>query len=123
MDKEKMKKVADDFGKSCKCQVFDGCIGAIDWWLVKIDKTTTKDNVKNCGGFFSRKGFYAINVQVIVDRFERVLYRSILCRGAEHDSSAFKASDIYPELMKEREKLLKMGYYFIGDSAYSLLSR
>ena len=121
-DVNRMKEVSREFGESCKCGVFKGCIGALDGWLVKIKQPTRKDNVSNPGDFYSRKGFYGINVQVIVDRSKRVIYKSILCRGAEHDSSAFKSSDLYPTLMEERNNLERLGFYFIGDSAYSLRS-
>jgi hypothetical protein len=121
-DLEAMKEVAKGFEQNCRCGVFRGCIGAVDGWLVKISQPCRKDGVTQPGDFFSRKGFFAINVQVIVDRFKRVLYKSILCRGAEHDSSAFKASDIHPVLMEKRELLEREGLYFIGDSAYALRS-
>ena len=121
-DEEKMRNVAKDFEEGCRCGAFQGCIGALDGWLVKIKKPSSKDGVKFPGDFFSRKGFYAINVQVLVDRKKRVLYKSILCRGAEHDSSAFKASDLYSLLMEKKADLQEQGLYMIGDSAYSIRS-
>ena len=121
-DLDKMKEVAKGFKDNCRCGAFRGCIGAVDGWLVKISRPCRKDGVTQPGDFFSRKGFFAINVQVIVDRYKRVIYKSILCRGAEHDSSAFKASDIYRLLMEKRTLLEKEGLYFIGDSAYALRS-
>ena len=117
-----MKNVAKAFEENCRCGAFRGCIGALDGWLVKIKRPGSKDNIENPGDFFSRKGFHAINCQVIVDRYKRVLYKSIICRGAEHDSSAFKASDIYETLNEQREKLELQGLYFIADSAYALRS-
>ena len=46
--------------------VLDGCIGALDGWLVRI-KCPSNWEVKNPRKYFSRKGCYAINVQAIVD--------------------------------------------------------
>jgi hypothetical protein len=89
-DLDKIKEVAKGFGQNCRCGSFKGCIGAVDGWLVKISQPCRRDGVTQPGAFFSRKGFFAINVQVIVDRYKRVLYKSILCRGAEHDSSVSK---------------------------------
>ena len=117
-----MKDVARTFEEHCRCGAFRGCIGALDWLLVKIKRPGSNDHVADPGDFFSRKGLYAINCQVIVDRYKRVLYKSILCRGAEHDSSAFKASDIYEILNEQRETLEKEGLHLIGDSAYALRS-
>ena len=54
--------------------------------------------IQNAGGFFSRKGYSALNVQVIVDRSKRVLWASIVCRGGEHDSTAFKMTALYERL-------------------------
>ena len=121
-DLDHMKDVAKGFEENCRCGSFHGCIGALDGWLVKIKRPGLNDNVTCPGDFFSRKGFFAINCQVIVDRYKRVLYKSILCRGAEHDSSAFKASDIYEILNEQRDLLEREGLYFIGDSAYALRS-
>ena len=72
--------------------------------------------------FYSRKGFFGINVQVIVDKQKRVLFRSIKSRGAEHDSVAFKSSILYKWLIMNWSELATKGLYFIGDSAYSLRS-
>ena len=70
--------------------------------------------------FYSRKGFFGISVQAIADKEKRILFRSIESRGAEHDSSAFKRTDLYNWLMSNWVSLKRKGYYFIGDSAYSL---
>jgi hypothetical protein len=122
-DIERMKDVACDFAGGSTIGIIGGCIGALDGWLVKIKKPSkTRDGVQNVGGYWSRKGYFAINCQVIVDKKKRVLYRSILCRGAEHDSSAFKASSIYKTLLDKTQWLYDKGLYFIGDSAYSIRS-
>jgi len=70
--------------------------------------------------FFSRKGFYAFNLQVICDTKKRVLFRSMKCRGAEHDSTAFKRSSFYRMLDNSWKYLKQKGDYLIGDSAYSI---
>ena len=79
--------------------------------------------VYNPKSFYSRKGYFGINVQAIVDKKKRVLYRSILSRGAEHDSTAsFKNSSLYTWLLQNWKGLMEKGFYFIGDSAYLLQS-
>ena len=50
------------------------------------------------------------------------MYRSITSRGADHDSSAFKNSPLYKWLLTNWKWLAKKGFYFIGDSAYSIKS-
>ncbi|KAL7545061.1 hypothetical protein ACHAWF_014107 [Thalassiosira exigua] len=120
-DVERMKNVATDFSRTSN-GVINGCIGAIDGWIVKIARPTKKDGVYNPGSFYSRKGFYGINVQAIVDKKKRILYRNILSRGAEHDSTAFKNGQFFKWLIENWSALARHGFYFIGDSAYSLQS-
>ena len=48
--------------------VINGCISAIDGWVVKIRKPKKSDGVDNAASFYSRKGYFGINVQVIVDK-------------------------------------------------------
>jgi|EP00979_Chaetoceros_neogracilis_P009196 hypothetical protein len=121
-DEEKMKEAVLEFARHSN-GLFVGAIGALDGWLVKIGKPRRRsDKVQNPGSYFSRKGFFAVNVQVIVDKKKRVWYRAVQCRGAEHDSTAFKHSSIYKLLQEKWKGLLKKGYYIIGDSAYALRS-
>ena len=69
------KDVMDDFA-SRSGGVLQGCIGALDGWLVRIMCPSIFE-VKNPGKYYSRKGFYAINVQAIVDKKKRILWRYI----------------------------------------------
>jgi hypothetical protein len=116
-----MNEVAMSFSHASN-GVINGCIGAIDGWVVKIKKPSKKDNIMNAQSFYSRKGYFAVNVQAIVDKKRRILFRSIMSRGAEHDSTAFKHSSLYTWLLQNWQHLAGKGYYFIGDSAYSLKS-
>ena len=120
-DDERMKEVALQFARGSN-GVIGGCIGALDGWVVKIKKPSARDGVRNAKSFYSRKGFFAVNVQAIVDKKKRVLFRSIVSRGAEHDSTAFKNSGLYQWLIHNWKSLMDKGYYFIGDSAYALKS-
>lgn len=64
-----------------------GVIGAVDGWLVKID---CPKGVPNPGGYYSRKGFYALNVQVVVDKQKRIQSMYVGAKGGQHDPAAFK---------------------------------
>ena len=115
-----MCDVALQFARSSN-GTLNGCIGTIDGQIVKITRPRVKDGIENPGSFFSRKGFYSVNVQCIVDKKKRILWRSIQSRGAEHDSTAFKNSNFYKDcLLPNWRKLAEKGFYFIGDSAYAL---
>jgi hypothetical protein len=120
-DDEKMEEVALQFSRASR-GVINGCIGALDGWVVKIKKPSARDGVENPQSFYSRKGYYGINVQVIVDKRKRVLFRSIMSRGAEHDSTAFKSCGLYKWLTLNWRKLADKSLYFIADSAYSIKS-
>ena len=97
-DEERMNAVTRDFSDGSN-HLFSGCIGAVDGWIVKIRKPPKSDGVLNPKSFYSRKGFYGLSVQAIVDKKKRVLFRSIESRGAEHDSTAFKRTCLYQWLL------------------------
>ena len=120
-DDDEMNAVAMQFSQSSN-GVINGCIGALDGWLVKIKQPSSRDGVPNPQSFYSRNGYYAINVQVIVDKNKRVLFRSIMSRGAEHDSTAFRNCGLYKWLIDNYMSLVRKGYHFIGDSAYGIKS-
>ena len=118
-DEDAMKAIAREFAAGTTKGVIGGCIGAIDGWLVRISKPV---GVPNASNFLSRKGYFAINVQAICDKKKRFLWKSILCRGGEHDASAFAETDLFTYLENNADRLLRSKFYFVGDSAYSLRS-
>jgi hypothetical protein len=101
--------------------IFWGCIGALDGWLVKIHCPSLRE-LRNPGKYFSRKGFHAINVQVIVDKKKRILWRYIGEKGSSHDSKVFNESGLGKYLLEYADSLHARGLYIIGDSAYSIRS-
>ena len=120
-DPEALYKTSTSFSAKGRSNgILGGIIGAIDGWLVKIKSPSYKrDGVRNSGTYFSRKGFFALNIQVIVDRDKRVLWRTINSKGSEHDSSAFKETELYTKLVNcfDKLKLNGLQLYLIGDSA------
>ena len=80
-DDERLQKVALEFARSSD-GLLAGCIGAIDGWIVKIRKPSLRDGVTNPSSFYSRKGYFGLNVVAIVDKRKRILYRVIRSRGA-----------------------------------------
>jgi len=122
-DVVKMRETAEAFRINGRHNgMFSGIIGALDGWLVRIRRPRISHSLPNISGFFSRKGFYALNVQVIVDRYKRVLWRSITSKGGEHDSTAFKNTSLYKQLIEDSMFLAEKGFYILGDSAYQLMS-
>ena len=109
-------KISEEFSEGSR-GILTGCIGAIDGWLCKI-VCPSKNEVKNPGKYMSRKGFFAINVQVICDKKRRILWSCIGAKGSSHDSTVFKNSSLYKYLMRKADFLHERGMYLVGDSAY-----
>ena len=100
-----------------------GAIGAIDGWLVRIVKPSMyKDGQQNPTSFYSRKGFYALNVQCIVDHQKKVRWVSYSHKGASHDSSYFRDTELYNKLNNMNDVLYEHVSFILGDSAYTLES-
>lgn len=120
-DARAIDRIRKQFGRK-SLGVMGGCIGAIDGWLVRI-RCPKYCEVKNPGKYFSRKGFYALNVQVIVDLKKRVLWRyDIGEKGSSHDSRVFNESGLGKHLFEIAAYLREKGLYLVGDSAYALRS-
>ena len=122
-DVSEMEKVSQGFSTRSN-GILIGAIGAIDGWLVMISKPTLfRDVQPNATAFYSRKGFYALNVQVIVDHRKKVRWVSYSHKGASHDSSCFRDTYLYNHILKDKEEFLhEHKFFFLGDSAYSLES-
>ena len=121
-DEAALAKVSAGFSQRSD-GVLKGAIGAIDGWLVRIQKPSFRmDRIKNSLSFYSRKGFFALNVQCIVDHNKKVLWASYRHKGASHDSSAFRDTKLYTLLKKKAAWLYQRGYFLLGDSAYAIES-
>ena len=62
-DDEKMSEVATQFSAASNF-LLNGCIGAVDGWVVKVQRPTKRDGVPDPNSFYSHKGYYAINIYV-----------------------------------------------------------
>ena len=114
----RIESITRDFAVSSD-GILKGCIGCIDGWLVSIIAPTLKE-VKNPGKYYARKGFYALNVQVICDKQKRAIWRSIGQMGSIHDSRAFHITQLAIYLKSCCKSFMDCGLYFMGDSAYAL---
>ena len=119
-NKQKMKKMRQDFGEK-SYGLLSGCIGALDSWLVRIT-CPSLFFCDNPGKYCSRKGFFALNVQAIVDKDKRILWRFIGKKGSAHDSPVFHESELGQHLLLISRELESEGLYIVGDSAYALRS-
>ena len=83
---------------------------AVDGVLIKISKPSY-----NGTQYFSRKGFYGLNVQAGVDSDRRILYLTVKSSGSTHDSTAWKSTKLAAAVAAGK---LPVGYYIVGDDAY-----
>lgn len=90
-----------------------GCIGAVDGIAMKICKPPDDCYPRE---YYSRKGFYAISVQAVVDSSYRFLCFSARCPGSTHDSTAYNISSIATFLQSGG---LPFPFWIAGDEAYS----
>ena len=98
-----MKQNAREFAESSH-GIFKNVIGALDGWLVKIQKPVyNKETMPNPPSYYSRKGYHALNVQVIVNKRKKILWRSIKARGGAHDSAVFKDTELLDSLTKSHK--------------------
>lgn len=119
-DTENCNRIRSEFAVKSS-GVMSGVIGALDGWLVKICSPTMQE-VHNPGKYFSRKGFYALNVQAIVDLKKRIIWRHIGEKGSSHDSPCFHECSLGMHLMGIAASLRRRGLYIVGDSAYAIRS-
>ena len=97
-----------------------GIIGVIDGWLIRIVRHGWRDRIMNPVSFFSGKGFYALNVQCIIDNCKPVLWLLYFHKGCSYDSSCLQDTDLHGKLIQVREELYKLGYYILRNSSYAI---
>ena len=89
-DKEIMYRVSKGFSQRLH-GVLIGAIGTIDGCLVKIIYPSWRfDRGRNHIALLSRKSFYALNVQCVVDHDKKVLWASTYHKGRSHYSLALR---------------------------------
>lgn len=121
-DLEALRGISEDFSSRSN-GVFTGVIGAIDGLAIRIRcPSSTIDGIEDCGNYYCRKGFYALNLQAICDSHKRILWLSSGHKGLVHDSAAFAETMLIDLLKSKSEFLFKNRLFLIGDSAYTLAS-
>ena len=96
-------------------------IGALDGIVVRQDRPTATE-VTCPKDYWSREGFFALNVQAICDSNYEFLWMSCKAPGSSHDSSALACSDLGQELRAPCSPLvalmLREGLCITAEEAY-----
>ena len=95
--------------------VLTGCIGVLDGWTPKVEGNGRTS-------LYTRKGYNAVNVQILGDHLKRILWLSDKYVGSTHDSPAFQDTELYRLLLANFRDLLERMEYILADSAYSIRS-
>lgn len=88
------------------------CIGYVDGSLIRLDEAPTDDPES----YYSRKQYYAIQLQAICDENFKIRNISVGYPGSVHDARVFANS----EVGRDTNKFLTNGQYLVGDSAYAV---
>lgn len=91
-----------------------GCVAAVDGIALRIRRPRVSD-VPNPSSYWTRKGFFAVNVKAAVGGDYKVNFLSTVPAGSCHDSIAFSSCGL-AELL-DREDGLPPGYWVAGDDA------
>jgi DDE superfamily endonuclease len=115
-----LQRVANGFNRvSTAMGIFKGVVGAIDGWLVTINKPKESE-VDNVGDYFSgHYQCYGLNVLAMCDSRLCFTYMSIAGTGRTNDNRAIQRLERLQKWMDD----LPNGYYLIGDNAFTLSNK
>jgi len=101
---------------------FGNIIGALDGIAVQQEQPLATD-VTCVADYYSRKGFYALNVQAICDADYKFRWMSCKSPGSAHDSSAFTGTNLGQALLHPENplaaRLIQVGHCIAADEAYA----
>jgi hypothetical protein len=112
-----LKEIAMEFQNKSSFGVLDGCIGALDGWLCRINVPLDRDTSNISAYFSGHYQCYGINIQAVCDSHSRFTYISCRSPGGTGDSRAF-----YGTALSNFIQNIPCGFYLVGDSAYTLSS-
>ncbi|KAI4468023.1 hypothetical protein MML48_2g00001859 [Holotrichia oblita] len=98
---------------------FPGIVGAIDCSHVAIVAPPANHHLYPAAAYYNRKGFYSINVQLIVDANLKIINVNARFPGSVHDAAIWRMSNINWHL-ENRYLNDNLDYHLIGDEGYRL---
>lgn len=104
---------ASEFRKLSGHHIIDGCVAAIDGYLLQI-QTPSSSETGHVKAFFSgHYQAYGINVQAACDARCRFVYAALAAPGGANDIAAYRKTSLAGYV-----ESLPLGKYVIGDNAY-----
>lgn len=101
---------------------FSNVIGALDGVAIEQEQPLPSD-VTCVADYYSRKGFYAFNVQAICDASYKFRWMSCMSPGSSHDSTAFSCTLLGQALLRPEDPitaaLIRDGHCIAADDAYA----
>ena len=119
-DPDRLAAVAAGFARRSYGHL-KGIIGAIDGLLIPI-QSPANAGAEGPRKFFTRKGFYAWNVQAVCDADARITHFSMIMPGSTHDSFAWQRDPLHTVVSRGGERydqLVMAEHYLVGDEAYT----
>lgn len=108
-----LQRIAAGFQARSTSGLFRFCVGAIDGLLIRI-RAPSKEDTTNQKRFFSRKGFFGLNMQAVCDADAVITAFSLKTCGSANDAVAFDISNL-----KEVCRTLPFPFHWISDLAYT----
>jgi hypothetical protein len=97
--------------------VFRHAIGALDGILIQCKCPSMEEHPRPTQ-FWTRKGYFAFNVQAICDATRCIVFLSVDCPGSSHDSVVFRMSAMGSHLVD-----IPWPFYLLADPAYKCFDR
>lgn len=109
-DVESLQNISREFSEFSD-GIFSGIIGAVDGIAIRIQCPSASDGVSDPGNYWTRKQFYALNVQAICDSKKKFLWVSSGNQGSMHNLIAFENTKLNKLLRKEVVWMGKEGFF------------
>nr|CAI5820600.1 unnamed protein product [Callosobruchus analis] len=103
----------------CESLHIKSTIGSIDCSHIAIISPPRDHPTYPAGPYYNRKGYYSINVQLIVNAEENILNVNARYPGSVHDSAVWQMSTINTYLRRNHLQG-NLYYHLIGDEGYPL---
>jgi hypothetical protein len=108
---------ASDFMLRQSKAVFKHVVGAVDGVLIACTCLSAQEYHKPAQ-FWTRKGYYAFNVQAVCNAHRCIMFLAVDCPGTCHYSLAFSMSTLGQNLYR-----IPRPYYILTDTAYKAFDR